>query len=172
MTIHYRAARMDDTDALAALGRDSFVAAFGHVYDPADLAAFLQQVYARDAVAEEIADPAMIHRLAFAGDEMVGYCKLIEGECYPGQSDAQRPITLGQIYTAPDRTGQGIGRVLAEWAIAEARSRGCDAIQLSVWSENEAAQRFYARHGFQKIADIDFWVGDHRDDEYLYERRL
>ena len=23
-----------------------------------------------------------------------------------------------------------------------------------------------------RIADIDFWVGNHRDDEYLYELRL
>jgi len=41
-----------------------------------------------------------------------------------------------------------------------------------VWSENPGAQRFYQRHGFAKIADIDFGVGSHRDDEVLYEKRL
>ena len=59
-----------------------------------------------------------------------------------------------------------------DWALAEARALGCDAVQLSVFSENFGAQRFYARYGFGKIADIEFWVGNHCDHEYLFERRL
>jgi ribosomal protein S18 acetylase RimI-like enzyme len=41
-----------------------------------------------------------------------------------------------------------------------------------VWSENFAAQKFYARHGFSKIADIGFMVGSQRDEEFLLELRL
>ena len=58
------------------------------------------------------------------------------------------------------------------WALAAARQHGADAVQLSVWAENVRAQAFYARYGFRKIADIDFWVGNHRDDEFLLELRL
>ena len=61
---------------------------------------------------------------------------------------------------------------MLERAIGEARSRGCDAMQLSVYAENFGAQRFYQRFGFAKVADIDFWVGNHRDDEFLYELAL
>ena len=168
----YRPATPDDAPALARLGRDSFCAAFAHLYKPEDLNPFLEQVYSEKAVAEEIADPAIIHRLAADGTALAGYCKMREPSWYADHSDAARPIALGQLYTDPDRTGQGIGAVLMDWAIDEARTRGCDAIQLSVWSENHGAQRFYQRHGFTKIADIDFWVGNHRDDELLYELRL
>ena len=83
-----------------------------------------------------------------------------------------RPVALQQLYTDPARTGQGIGAALMDWALAEARALQADAVQLSVWSENVAAQRFYARYGFAKIADIDFFVGNHRDDEFLLELRL
>jgi ribosomal protein S18 acetylase RimI-like enzyme len=69
-------------------------------------------------------------------------------------------------------TGFGVGATLMEWALAEARALGRDAVQLSVWSENYAAQRFYARYGFAKIADISFMVGSHRDEEFLLELRL
>ena len=168
----YRPATPDDAPALARLGRDSFCAAFAHLYKPEDLNPFLEQVYSEKAVAEEIADPAIIHRLAADGTALAGYCKMREPSWYADHSDAARPIALGQLDTDPDRTGQGIGAVLMDWAIDEARTRGCDAIQLSVWSENHGAQRFYQRHGFTKIADIDFWVGNHRDDELLYELRL
>ena len=58
------------------------------------------------------------------------------------------------------------------WALDEARAWGADAIQLSVYSENHGAQKFYRRYGFDKVADIDFWVGNHRDDEFLFELRL
>ena len=58
------------------------------------------------------------------------------------------------------------------WALSEAQALEADAIQLSVWSGNTGAQRFYARYGFEKIADIHFMVGKHRDDEYLLEKRL
>ena len=59
-----------------------------------------------------------------------------------------------------------------DWALAEARRWGADAMQLNVFSENFGAQRFYARYGFAKIADISFWVGNHRDDEFLYQLQL
>ena len=169
-----RAAVPEDAEALARLGRESFCAAFAHLYRPADLEAFLDEVHSQGAVAVELADPRIVYRLAqeAPGEALVGYCKLREPSFYEEYSTARRPIALGQLYCDPARTRQGIGARLMGWAIEEARGRGCDAIQLSVWSENTGAQRFYQRYGFAKIADIDFWVGSHRDDEFLYELRL
>lgn len=168
-----RLATPADAAAIGQLGRDSFVAAFGHLYRPDDLARFLDQAYALEAVAAEIADPAITHCLAVQeGGALAGFAKLKQPGGYGAHSDAQRPIALGQLYTDPALTGQGIGAELIAWAIGEGRRRGCDAMHLSVWAENHGAQRFYARHGFAKIADIDFWVGSHRDEEFLLELRL
>ena len=167
-----RPASLEDTEPLATLGRESFCAAFEHLYDPADLGAFLEQAYGEKAVAAEIADSGCIHRLAWDGDRLMGYCKMRRPSPYAQHSDATSPISLGQLYTDPAMTGQGIGAALMDWALEEARAGEHGAIQLSVWSENFGAQRFYQRYGFAKIADIDFWVGNHRDDEFLYELRL
>tara|TARA_B100000678_G_C18210674_1_gene503239 strand:- start:1428 stop:1940 length:513 start_codon:yes stop_codon:yes gene_type:complete len=167
-----RPATLDDTAALAALGRESFCAAFEHLYRPEDLAAFLRQVYSEKAVAEEIADDFCIHRLADDGERLLGYVKLRAPSWYADYSDATSPIALGQLYTQPDLTGQGIGAALMDWAVEESIARGHDAIQLSVWSENYGGQRFYQRYGFAKIADIEFHVGEQIDDEFLYEKWL
>ncbi|OYW45721.1 MAG: GNAT family N-acetyltransferase [Sphingomonadales bacterium 32-68-7] len=171
---HLRPATAADAEALARLGRDSFLASFGHLYQPDDLAAFLEQVHSVPAVAEEIADPTLTHRLASdtPGGALTGYVKLRQPTKFAEDTAAASPIELGQLYTDPARTGQGIGAALMEWAISESRARGCDAMLLSVWSENFGAQRFYQRYGFRKIADIGFWVGEQRDDEFLYELRL
>ena len=167
-----RPATLADAPALAHLGNTSFCATFEHLYQPEDLAAFLEQVYSESAVAGEIAGPECIHRLADEGGELVGYCKLRHPSWYTEHSDARNPIALGQLYTAPGRTGEGIGAALMDWAIDHAHEQGCDAIQLSVFSENYGAQRFYQRYGFGKIADITFEVGQHVDHEFLYELRL
>lgn len=167
-----RNARPDDADALAALGRDSFCAAFAHLYSAADLNAFLTRAYDRQVVADEIADPRLLHQLAEDGSGLAGFAKIALDSPYGAHSDAADAIALGQLYTAPERTGEGIGAALMAWALAEARIRKAGAVQLSVWAENQGAQAFYARYGFTKIADIDFWVGDHRDDEFLLELRL
>ena len=168
-----RPAFPEDVPALAALGRDSFVAAFGHLYREEDLNAFLVQCYAPEAVAQEIADPALDHCLAVNADgSLAGFCKIKFPSGYAEYSDARRPMALQQLYTDPARTGQGVGAMLMEWALAEARKLDADAVQLSVWAENFGAQKFYARYGFAKIADIDFYVGSQRDEEFLFERGL
>lgn len=172
--IYLNPATQADIAALSHLGRESFAAAFGHLYRPEDLEAFLVQVHSPEAVAQEIARPTLTYRLARAGPDgpLTGYCKLRQPASYAEHSQATNPIELGQLYTDPARTGEGIGAALMDWALAEARARECDAMLLNVWSENYGAQRFYQRYGFRKIADIDFWVGDHRDDEFLYELSL
>ena len=168
-----RPAFSEDIAALAALGRDSFVAAFGHLYREEDLNAFLTKCYGEAAVGQEIADPAHRHCLAVDADgSLAGFCKLKFPSGYAEYSDAARPLALQQLYTAPARMGQGVGARLMDWALEQAQELGADAVQLSVWAENFAAQRFYARYGFAKIADIDFYVGSHRDEEFLFERRL
>ena len=170
--VSLRPAASTDVPALAALGRDSFVAKFGDLYRPEDLAAFLAQSHAEPVVASQIADPRMCIVLAESAGALAGYCKLWLACVWPEHARSANAVELVQIYTAPGATGGGIGSALMDWALAEARAFGADEIQLSVWSANEGAQRFYERYGFEKIADIDFWVGQHRDDEFLFARML
>lgn len=169
-----RPASHQDAEPLARLGRESFCAAFEHLYDPADLQAFLTQVYSVKTVSEEIADPTITHRLAQdkKNGPLTGFVKMRAPSWYAEHSDAQNPIALGQLYTAPESTGRGVGAALMDWALEFARQQGHDAIQLSVWAENFGAQRFYQRYGFAKTADIEFLVGTQVDEEFLYEKRL
>lgn len=171
-----RDATAADVPALSALGRDSFVAKFGHMYRPEDLAAFLAETHSPEAVAAELADPARRYRLAELAGELdgalAGYCKLALPSTLAAHDEAVRPAEIKQLYTAPGMTGRGIGAALMDGALGEARAWGADAVQLSVWSGNTDAQRFYARYGFAKVADIHFRVGAQRDEEFLFALRL
>lgn len=173
MTI-LRDATPEDALALARLGRDSFCHKFAHLYRQADLDQFLEEAYSVEAVAAEIADPGIRHQLTedTPGSGLTAYIKVKYKSPYARHSDARKPLCLAQLYTDPARTGEGLGARLMDWCLDLARARGCDAVQLSVYSENYGAQRFYQRYGFGKIADIGFFVGQQRDAEFLYELRL
>ncbi len=168
----YRPATLEDAPALATLGAETFVAAFGHLYTPHDLENFLAEVHNPEAVAGEIAGDECTHRLVEDDGNLVAFCKLRYPTKFGEYTDARDPIELGQLYALPGYTGHGIGAQLMDWALSHARAQGNDAVLLSVYAENFGAQRFYQRHGFAKIADITFKVGDHYDPEYLYELKL
>jgi ribosomal protein S18 acetylase RimI-like enzyme len=172
MSFTLRTARPEDVPALAALATDAFVGAFGHLYRDEDLAAFLAEHRTEQAYREALADPTTRIALAEADGAPAGYAMIHWPSEFASESDATRPLALHQLYCAPGRTGGGIGAALMEWALGEARALGCDAVQLSVWSENFGAQRFYARYGFSKVADIGFMVVTQRDEEFLLELRL
>ncbi|MDB5725015.1 MAG: family N-acetyltransferase [Novosphingobium sp.] len=157
-----------DIPALARLGRESFVAKFGTLYRPQDLAAFLEGTHSEAAVAAEFADPSKRYCIAERDGELIGYCKLSLACGWPEYARGSRVIELKQLYTAPQLAGQGLGTALMEWVMAQAKEREADEIQLSVWSGNDGAQRFYARYGFNKVADITFRVGEQLDEEFLF----
>jgi ribosomal protein S18 acetylase RimI-like enzyme len=161
-----------DASALSRLGIDSFVAKFGHLYRPEDLTAYLDDAHSESAVRAELANPGRLYRLAEIDGGLAGYCKLGLVCGFPEYARGRNTIELKQLYTAPGATGQGIGAALMDWALVEASARGADEMQLSVWSGNHGAQRFYARYGFEKVADVTFQVGEQIDEEFLYARML
>jgi GNAT superfamily N-acetyltransferase len=58
---------------------------------------------------------------------------------------------IDQLYVDPDLTGAGIGAEL----IAVAKRRRPDGLRLWTFVSNEAAQRFYLRHGFHEVERTD-----------------
>lgn len=166
-----RTATENDIPALVAFSRDAFTRAFGHLYTAEDLAAFLDVYRAPDRFAALVNDADKAVAIAEGDGAIAGYSTIEFGAHFSERPDPQpeHSCILGQLYCVP---GRGIGAALLERAIREARARGCDAMQLSVYSENFGAQRFYRRYGFVHVGDLDFWVGRHRDDEFLYELQL
>jgi ribosomal protein S18 acetylase RimI-like enzyme len=167
-----RPATPADIVPLADLGRRAFVAAFGHMYRPEDLATFLADNHSEAKVARELVDPNVAICLAERDGILLGFCKLALDSTLPRHSDALRPLELKQLYCDPDVLSQGMGGRLTDWVFEQARARAADAVELSVWSGNTRGQAFYARYGMAKVADFEFWVGTHCDHEFLFSVKL
>lgn len=68
----------------------------------------------------------------------------------PGLSSqgASRAL-IEDVRVASRRRSRGIGEQLVQWAVAEARAKGCKLVELLTHSTRVDAQRFYARLGFK-----------------------
>lgn len=55
---------------------------------------------------------------------------------------------LEDVRVATDCRSRGIGEQLVQWAIAEAKARGCNLVELLTHASRVDAQRFYTRLGF------------------------
>jgi ribosomal protein S18 acetylase RimI-like enzyme len=55
---------------------------------------------------------------------------------------------LAELYVTPDSRGRGLGRALMEAALAEARRRGADSMDIGVDEPDLVARRLYESLGF------------------------
>jgi len=88
-------------------------------------------------------------RLVVAEDEgrVVGCLQLC---IIPGLSSQGAPRALIEdVRVASDRRSHGIGARLVQWAVAEARGKGCKLVELLTHNIRIDAQRFYKRLGFE-----------------------
>lgn len=164
-----RPATAADLPAIDHVFRTSFCDTFAHLYDPSDLAAFLNG-FTAEAWAAEFADPAYAFQVGEADGETVGYAKIGPNKLphvVPGAV-----TELKQLYLLKQVHGTGVARALMDWAIAEARHRGAERMALSVWSENWRAQALYKRYGFEDRGPVGFMVGSHRDEDRVWEKKL
>jgi GNAT superfamily N-acetyltransferase len=58
---------------------------------------------------------------------------------------------LEELYVAPASRGRGIGTLLLDRAVKEARRAGCVSVELEVVRGHERAARLYRRHGFSAL---------------------
>ncbi len=169
-TTTIRPATIDDAATLAELGRVTFVEAFGHLYTPEDLQAFIDESHSVAAYARALANPDYALWLAEQEGVAVGYAQA--GPCGLPHAEAQ-PVDgeLKRLYLLRAAQNRGVGVAMLQVALAWLERDGPRKLWISVWSENEGAQRFYGRHGFEHAGEYEFIVGEQRDREFMYRRR-
>jgi ribosomal protein S18 acetylase RimI-like enzyme len=137
-----RRARRDDVAAIAGmLADDPLGSARERIEEPLPPSYF----QAFDAVER---DPNIQLVVAQDGDGAVIGC--LQLCVLPGLSSqgALRAL-IEDVRVASHCRSRGIGEQLVQWAIAEARAKGCKLVELLTHHTRIDAQRFYKRLGFQ-----------------------
>jgi len=86
----------------------------------------------------------------------------------PWYPDAVRWSQLCRLGVAKDMQGKGLAGRMLTHAMEEAKKDGCDAVRFLVAKKNQAAQRAYAKFGFDVCGETEQW-----GEQWLcYQKRL
>ena len=139
--IVFRRAQSADLPSIVALLADDDL---GRSREDASVPLNGKYVEAFDALQR---DPNQLLAVLVAGGVVVG---CIQISFIPGLS--RLGMWRGQIESvriASSCRGEGLGRRLIEWAIAECRKRGCGLVQFTTDKSRLDARRFYESLGFR-----------------------
>jgi len=141
-SVTIRRARHDDVAAIVAMLADDHLGRARERLEHPLPASY------REAFERLDADPNITLVVAEEAGRVVGSLQLC---ILPGLSSqgASRGL-IEDVRVASDRRSRGIGEQLVQWAVSEARARGCRLVELLTHQTRVDAQRFYERLGFAK----------------------
>jgi GNAT superfamily N-acetyltransferase len=147
VTVIFRDARREDVPVIVAMLADDFLGADREAAHEADGGeACVDDAYF--AAFDQIeSDPRNRLIVAESGDRVVGTLQLtlLPGLSKHGMLRAQ----IEAVRIAAWTRGQGLGRQMIAWALAEARRAGCGLVQLTSDKRRTDAIRFYQSLGFE-----------------------
>jgi len=167
--IHIRHATVEDAAQLAALGRRTFVDAFGSQNDPAHVQEYVAVAFAVARLEDELKDPLADFLIAEEGGAAVGYAKIALGVA-PSCVTSPDPIELERIYVHQSAIGTGVGSALMSACLEAIETRGGRSAWLGVWERNERAIRFYRKRGFEIVGAKVFVLGGDEQTDVVMTR--
>ena len=139
---------------------------------------FIATTLSESAFTRYLGDPVRTLLVAEGapGEPLVGYTMLVAGD--PADPDVAtavriRPTAeLSKIYVREGSHGRGTAGELLARTLDAARASGAAGVWLGTNEENVRAQRFYAKHGFERVGTKRFKLGDRYEHDYVFERAL
>lgn len=160
MDILVRSPAPGEAAELAEFMRTCYLAEYGKVAPPADTERHLARYYADALIAEALADPTSRLLLIESSGRKRGYAWLAREAQLPPQIPARVADQLQRFYLHPDAIGSGLASTLMQATLRAAEARAAEGVYLSVWQQSARAVRFYGKHGFRALAEIEFRIGD------------
>lgn len=171
MTPIIRNIRPGDIPALIDLAAETFLDSFSAYHTPENCQAFIAASHNVEVYSAAIKDWNQLLLAVEDEGELVAYL-YAKPTTLPVQDILKTAHELSKIYTRRTMQSRGVGAKLLQawetWAI----ENGYKDLILGVWSENDAAQAFYVRHGYMKISSYKLEVGDALDTDYIFHKPL
>ena len=171
MSALIRLARPGDIPALIDLAAETFLDSFGDYHTPENCQSFINQSHNAQIYNAAILNQDEYLLVAQNKGMLVAYL-YAKPLTLPLLERLIKPHELSKIYTHSSKQGSGLGtQLLKNWE-AWAFKRDYKNLVLGVWSENNAAQKFYKRHGYTKISEYKLSVGETQDTDYIYHKAI
>lgn len=169
--IEIRKAHRADAKLVSVLGTVSFYEAYFEQDNAHDLANYIHESFELNKIRAEITDKNAAFFIIFLNEKAVGYAKMREDskvDCIKTENS----IELQRIYIIERVYGKEIGENLLKYCFESAKARGFETLWLGVWEENKRAQKFYAKHGFKRVGELNFPYGESVGINFVLEKVL
>ena len=153
--ITIRPATSEDARMLAALGRRAFVESHGASASEDVIDAYVSEAYSVSSIENSLKNHQEIFYVLFCDGVPAGYSKFVLNTACPDRP-GKHALKLDRLYFVQEFNGMGLGKILLEYIIAQARKENQEGIWLYVWTENIRAFRFYEKSGFIIVGKYDF----------------
>ena len=168
-----RAATLADAEALARVGRqtfvDTFVEGFGIPYPADDLAAFLDSSFKVETVRAKLDEPGAAWWVAERDGDLLAFAN-VGPNTLPHPDARPSHAELRRLYVSRGAQGLGLGTKLLAVALDWMEANTDGPLWIGVWSGNVKAQKLYAAHGFETAGEYQYPVGTWLDDEFILRR--
>lgn len=162
-----------EAEVVAGLAAETFPTACPPDMNPDDMYAYIETNLTRDKFDSYIAGGSSAVLLYEDEDRLIGYSLVFFDEAaQPDPSfnvDADKPAFLSKCYVLGDYYGTGVAKALLDSVGELAAERGCDRLWLNVNSVNYRAQRFYEKHGWERVGSVEFRVGSSIQHDPVYQ---
>jgi diamine N-acetyltransferase len=167
-----RALAVRDAAPYSAFAERLFRETYADGYDPADIEEYVAHAFSPAQQTIELNEPgARVLVLEDDGARLLGYAHLRQTPP-PAALAGRFALEISRFYVDKPWHGRGLARVLMSACIAEARSRGADALWLLVYQHNARAIAFYEKSGFQRAGSQPFRLGRRVDDDWVMIRSV
>jgi len=167
-----RALTTADAARYSAFAERLFRETYTDGYDPEDIEDYVSHSFSEAQQVAEITEPGgRVLVIEDGQNGLLGYAHLRQTPAPPAL-DGRFGVEISRFYVDKPWHGHGIARVLMSACIAEARSRGADALWLLVYQHNPRAVAFYEKSGFRRSGTQPFRLGRRVDQDWVMVRTV
>ncbi len=157
-----RRANLAEAEIIHRLAHQIYYPTYTGILSDDQMKFMLERSYSVQALQESMQTDQDFY-LAFDKEKPIGFIAL--------KDRVEDILRIEKLYLLPQTQGKGFGKELISFAIAEAKSKNINRVQLNVNRGNKAYY-FYLKMGFTVVHEIDIPYFDYILDDYVMEIRL
>lgn len=160
-----RKAREADIPVIQELAKNTWPAAYSAIISTGQIDYMLEKMYNKGELLEQL-QKGHVFLIAEENDRDLGFAGF-------SVSDPERRIyKLHKLYVLPAAHGKGVGKILINEVVNQARAAGAASLELNV-NRNNPALEFYKKGGFSIKYTIDLDIGNgFFMNDYVMEKSL
>ena len=156
---------------LKEIGIRTYEDHYTDIWKPQGLANYLEEQFGTNKLEQDLSNNKVQYFIAYEDELPHGFLKLKPGRPMPNDS-MESGLELEKIYLLKEATGEGYGGKMMAFVMDHARDLGEKLVWLDVLKNNDHAVRFYQRHGFAIVDEVEFSTDKMKIDMWVMKRDL